>query len=67
MVVPEASPQEDKDRLTALAQIFGIGLVFFNANSLDQPEFDIQVRAARNEPDYFYLNQNLRMVKDELF
>ena len=67
IVVPKASPQEDRDRLTALAQIFGIGLVFFNANSLDQPEFDIQVRAARNEPDYFYLNQNLRMVKDELF
>lgn len=67
IVVPKASPQEDKDRLTALAQIFGIGLVFFNANSLDQPEFDIQVRAARNEPDYFYLNQNLRMVKDGLF
>jgi hypothetical protein len=67
IVVPKASPQEDRDRLTALSQIFGIGLVFFNANSLDQPEFDIQVRAARNEPDYFYLNQNLRMVKDELF
>jgi hypothetical protein len=67
IVVPATSLLEDKDRLTALAQIFGIGLVFFNANSLDQPEFDIQVRAARNEPDYFYLNQNLRMVKDELF
>jgi len=67
IVVPKASPQEDRDRLTALAQIFGIGLVFFNANSLDQPDFDIQVRATRNEPDYFYLNQNLRIVKDELF
>lgn len=67
IVVPATSPQEDKDRLTALAQIFGIGLVFFDALSTDQPNFDIQVRAARNEPDYFYLNQNLRMVKDELF
>ncbi len=67
IVVPATSPQEDKDRLTALAQIFGIGLVFFDASSTEQPNFDIQVRAARNEPDYFYLNQNLRMVKDELF
>lgn len=54
--MPKASPQEDTNHLTALALIFGIGRVFFNANSLDQPEFEIQVRAARNEPDYFYLN-----------
>lgn len=67
IVIPSASPKEDKDRLTALAQIFGIGLVFFNASSLEQPDFDIQVRATRNEPDYFYLNQNLRLVKDRLF
>lgn len=48
-------------------QVFDIGLVFFSATSLDPPEFDIQIRAARNQPDYFYLNQNLRMEKVELF
>jgi hypothetical protein len=67
IVVPKASQQEDRDRLTALAQIFGIGLVLFDADNKQQPDFDIQVRAARNEPDYFYVNQNLKLVEDELF
>jgi len=67
IVVPKASQQEDRDRLTALAQIFGIGLVLFDADNKQQPDFDIQVRAARNEPDYFYVNENLKVVEDELF
>lgn len=67
IVVPKASPQEDKDRLTALAQIFGIGLVLFDADNVEQPNFDIQVRALRNEPDYYYVNQNLKLVERELF
>jgi len=67
IVVPKASQQEDRDRLTALAQIFGIGLVLFDADDKEKPEFDIQVRAARNEPDYFYVNQNLKLVENELF
>lgn len=48
-------------------QVIDIGLVFFSANCLDPPKFDMQIRAARNQPDYFYLNQNLRMEKVELF
>ncbi len=67
IVVPKTSQQEDRDRLTALAQIFGIGLVLFDADNKSQPDFDIQVRAARNEPDYFYVNQNLKLVEDDLF
>jgi hypothetical protein len=67
IVVPKTSQQEDRDRLTALAQIFGIGLVLFDADNKQQPTFDIQVRATRNEPDYFYVNQNLKLVEDELF
>ncbi len=67
IVVPKSSQQEDRDRLTALAQIFGIGLVLFNAENKEQPDFDIQVRATRNEPDYFYVNQNLKLVEDQLF
>lgn len=67
IVVPKASQQEDRDRLTALAQIFGIGLVLFDADNKQQPDFDIQVRATRDDPDYFYVNQNLKLVEDELF
>lgn len=67
IVVPKASQQEDRDRLTALAQIFGIGLVLFDAENKQQPNFDIQVRAACHEPDYFYVNQNLKLVEDALF
>lgn len=53
IVAPKTSQQEDRDHLTVLAQIFGVGLVLFNADNKQQPDFDIQVRAARNEPNYF--------------
>lgn len=62
----EGSTQEIEAYKAASGLSRRIDFVFFDANSLGQPEFDIQVRAPRNEPDYFYLNQNLRMVKGEL-
>ena len=67
IVVPKTSQPEDRDRLTALAQIFGIGLFFFDADNKEKPEFDIQVRAARHEPDYFYVNENLKVLELDLF
>lgn len=67
MVVPKSSSRDDRDRLTALAQIFGIGLVLYDSAAPKQPAFDIQVRALRHEPDYFYVNKNLRSLKTQLF
>ena len=66
LVVPQGSPQEDIDRLDSLCTIFGIGLILFDALEPATPKFQIKVRAARNVPDAFYVNLNVKQVADEL-
>jgi len=67
IVVPQASSDEDITRLDALARAFGIGLVLFNSLDPKAPGFSIRARAARGEPDMFYVNKYLKLVEDELF
>jgi len=67
IVVPENSAEEDISRLDALARIFGIGFILFNASSPKEPSFSIRVRAARHEPDVFYVNKYLKLIERELF
>ncbi len=67
IVVPQNSSEEDLARLDALARIFGIGLVLFNPLTPKSPDFTIGARAAREEPDMFYVNKYLKLVEDELF
>jgi hypothetical protein len=66
IVVPHDSSQEDIARLDALSRIFGIGLILFD-KSEKEPDFVIRVRAARNEPDMFYVNKYLKLIEDDLF
>ena len=56
IVVPKNSNQNDLRRLDALAGIVGIGLVRFNAEDPQNPDFQVMVRAAKHEPDYYYTN-----------
>jgi hypothetical protein len=67
LVVPDKSSEEDLDRLDSLCQIFGIGLVKFDATSPAAPNFDIVTRAARHEPDLFYTNKYMALIEKELF
>jgi hypothetical protein len=67
LVVPATSPEDDLARLDALARIFGIGLILFNATDPKSPNFDIRVRAAKHEPDMFYVNRSMKLIEDELF
>jgi len=67
LVVPVKSSDEDLDRLDSLCQIFGIGLVTFDANSPATPDFRIMTRAARHEPDLFYTNKYMALIEKELF
>ena len=46
---------------------FGIGLILFNAKDPQHPAFEIRVRAAKCEPDMFYVNRCMRLVEDQLF
>jgi len=46
--------------------MFGIGLILFDLKKKDA-QFEIRVRAARHEPDMFYVNKYLKMIEDDLF
>lgn len=35
---------------------FGIGLILFNKNDPNNPDFEIRTRALKNDPDYYYVN-----------
>lgn len=66
LVVPRVAQPEDVGRLDALCTIFGIGLILFDATQPDNPAFIIRVRAAKHEPDAFYVNQNIKLIADQL-
>lgn len=67
LVIPRQSQDEEISRLDSLCQIFGIGLVTFDANSPATPDFRILVRPVRHEPDLFYTNKYMSRIEKELF
>lgn len=67
IVVPNDAPEDDTARLDALARIFEIGLILFDATSPIEPSFEIRVRATKHEPDMFYVNRYLKIIEDDLF
>lgn len=66
IVVPRNSNPNDLKRLDALAGVVGIGLVRFNADDVENPDYQVMVRAAKHEPDYFYTNEVLGHFKKTL-
>jgi hypothetical protein len=66
LVVPREAQPEDIGRLDALCVIFGTGLILFDASNPLTPDFQIRVRAAKHEPDHFYVNQYVKQIADEL-
>ena len=67
VVVPSDSPQDDIARLDALARVFGIGLILFTSTDPKAPNFEIRVRATKQEPDMFYVNRCMKLIENELF
>jgi hypothetical protein len=65
IAVPRDSNSQDLKRLDALAGVVGIGLIKFNADDPQNPDFTVMVRAAKHEPDYFYANEMLSKFKAE--
>lgn len=67
IVVPNDSLAEDIARLDVLCRTMGLGLILFNAQNADEPNFEIRVRATNHDPDMFYVNKYMRLVEAELF
>lgn len=59
LVVPKQTSQVTLSRLDALCRQFGIGLIIFNKDTPETPEFSIKNRAIKHEPDMLYLNDYL--------
>ena len=67
LVVPKQASNEEISRLDSLCLIFGIGLVTFDADTPAAPDFRIQTRPARHEPDLYYTNKYMLLIEKELF
>ena len=67
IVIPKNSSQDDVSKLDALCLIFGLGLVLFDNNNPNNPQFEIRVRSLRHEPDMFYVNKYMSLIEKELF
>lgn len=67
IVVPKGSSEDDIARLDVLCQTLGVGLILFNADNPSAPAFEIRVRAAKHEPDMFYVNKYMKLIEDDLF
>ena len=67
IVIPKNSSQDDISKLDSLCLIFGMGLVLFDANNANDPQFEIRVRPLKQEPDMFYLNRYMKLIEKELF
>jgi hypothetical protein len=52
-------------RVESLCSRFGIGLILFDKNNPQNPNFEIRTRATKSEPDYFYVNEYLRRLGDD--
>jgi len=67
LVIPAAAPSDEIARIDSLCQIFGIGLVLFEADNPESPDFTIRCRPRLQQPDLFYANKYLTTIETELF
>ena len=61
IVMPSTITPTDQDRLDALCEIYGVGLVLFDLKP-DQPEFRFVRKAQRFTPDMYYVNEFARQL-----
>jgi len=64
LVIPKDARGTDIKRIESLCLKFGVGLILFDRNNKENTEFEILTRAAKSEPDYFYLNKYLKLIED---
>jgi hypothetical protein len=63
IVMPTTIAPADQDRLDALCEIYGVGLVLFDLN-VDEPDFRFVRKAQRFSPDMYYVNDFARRLHD---
>jgi hypothetical protein len=63
IVMPSSIGETDLDRLDALCSLYGMGLILFDLKP-EAPNFQMQLKAQRLEPDTFYVNDFARRLLD---
>lgn len=64
LVVPKQANLEIS-RIESLCMRFGIGLILFNKDNPESPDFEIRTRAAKTEPDYYYSNKYITSLDEK--
>jgi len=67
LVIPKKSSADEITRLDSLCSLFGIGLVLYDSENKDDPDYRIKGRAKKGNPDLFYVNKNLKIIESKLF
>jgi hypothetical protein len=70
LVLPKTADKDEVGRIESLCQIFDIGLILFDPENLQDPKWELRLRARKQDPDMFYLNQKMAMLQEsgaELF
>ena len=67
LVVPRQADAGELSRLDSLCEVFGLGLVLFDADDPDNPHFEIRMRPKKQDPDLFYTNRYLKKIESKLF
>lgn len=69
LVIPNDA-ERDISRIESLCLMFGLGLIIFDRNNSEKPNFEIRTRAVKGEPDFLYVNKYLKSLGkdiDQLF
>lgn len=61
LVIPNDA-EGDISRIESLCLMFGLGLIIFDKNNSEKPNFEIRTRAAKSEPDFLYVNKYLKSL-----
>jgi len=67
LVIPKKLSTDEITRLDSLCSLFGIGLVLYDSDSKEDPDYRIKGRAMKGNPDLFYVNKNLKIIESKLF
>lgn len=63
LVIPRKTTIDDLARVKALCSIIGIGLVTFDANNVDNPDFVRLIPAQKSEPDMRVVNEYMNKAE----
>ena len=67
LVLPNKAPDDEVDRIVALCQVFGIGLVLFDADKPSDPRFLIRCTPRYQQPNLYYANRYMPSIEKDLF